>query len=355
MLSVSVTMAVLMGAGAGLGLGRARAAEPVQLPELIELLQNNLAGATSAELNKLAVAGLLERLAPRVTLVEDGSGKAASSTNGPALTSAIFERSYGYLRFSRFSPEAGQEFQGALATLMSSNKLRGLVVDLRFTRGGDYSGAVAIADQFFSDARDLVNWGEGMRKSAAKSNAVTLPTAVLINRETAGAAEVLAGILRHGEAALLVGTNTAGQAGATKDFNLKTGQRVRVAVAPVKVLDDRELPFTGIRPDIEVMVETEEERLYLADAFRVVKNPGATVTPGEVVGTSTNRNPRRRINEAELVRMTREGQDPRDPAVSTPQTIKAAEALGPVVTDPVLARALDVLKGLAVVQRFRGL
>jgi hypothetical protein len=332
----------------------AASAEPVQFQELIDILKGHLAGATPENLNRAAVTGLLEELAPRVRLLdEDAPEKETGPANGaPALITASFDRAFGYVRLAWLGKNSGREFQTAYENLSSSNKLQGLILDLRFSGGGDYGGAVAVANRFFSEAQDLVDWGEGMKKSTAKSNAMTLPTTVLVNRKTAGAAEVLAGILRHGDAALLVGSRTAGQASETRDFALKTGQKVRVAIAAVRVMTDKELPFTGIVPDIEVTTSIEEELLSMADAYRSVKVVGGTGTPPDPSLMSTNRS-RRRMNEAELVRLSREGQDFREPP-GAPVPMRAQDS-APQVTDPVLARALDVLKGLAVVQRARGL
>lgn len=337
----------------------------IQLPDLLELLKTNLSGATPEELNRAAVSGLLQQLAPRVTLLDDPASAPrktdqarstipeipGSASGAPTTTS--FERAYGYVRIPSLNAETARLFQSAVDGLASSNKLRGLIVDLRFSGGTDNSAAVAVADLFFGHAQELADWGVGPRKSSAKSNYFTWPTMVIVNRQTSGAAEVLAGILRHGDVGLLVGTNTAGQAGMTKDFTLKTGQKLRVVVAPVKVLQGQELPFSGIKPDIEVGVEPDEERLYLADAYRVTKATGTS--PMETAATSATGRSRRRMNEAELVRLTREGQDPREitgaPAAPGGRTV---EPLSPSVTDPALARALDILKGLTVVQRFRG-
>ena len=67
--------------------------------------------------------------------------------------------------------------------------------------------------------------------------------------------------------------------------------------------------------------------------------------PGNLAGT-TNRNIRRpRFNEAELVRERREGA-----TMDADDNAREAEPDKPVVHDPVLARALDLLKGLAVVR-----
>ena len=59
---------------------------------------------------------------------------------------------------------------------------------------------------------------------------------------------------------------------------------------------------------------------------------------------------RRRLNEAELVRLQREGINPdADVVAKTPKE----EMNRTMVNDPALARALDLLKGIAVVQQQR--
>ena len=335
--------------------GVAATADPVQFQELLEVLKTNLAGATPDNLNRAAVSGLLEELAPRVRMLDDASPETETGpTNGTrTVTTAAFERTFGYIRLAWVGARAGKDFQTAYENLAASNKLQGLVLDLRFAGGGDYGGAVAVADRFFPEAQDLVDWGEGMKKSSTKSNALSLPTTVLVNRKTAGAAEVLAGILRHGDAALLVGSRTAGQASETKDFTLKTGQKVRVAIAAVRVMTDKELPFTGIIPNIEVATDIDDELLFMGDSFRAVKIAGAGSAPPDLSMTSTTNRTRRRMNEAELARLSREGQDVRELTAGAP-AVRGSES-APSVTDPVLSRALDILKGLAVVQRARSL
>ena len=59
----------------------------------------------------------------------------------------------------------------------------------------------------------------------------------------------------------------------------------------------------------------------------------------------------RRINEAELVRMQRDGE--LLGGEGTLATGREGEPAKPSIQDPSLARALDLLKGLALVQRSR--
>jgi len=341
--------------GAALNLRGAAPEEPgFQFQEVYDLLKANLAGATEPQLNQAAVLGMLDQLGGRATLLSDSPSRSPNApTNAGTVSASVFDAHFAYVRLTRLSPESVRQFDEALAGLRSTNKLKGLVLDLRFATGQDYSAAVAWADRFVAADRPMVDWGEGWKRSTAKTNAISLPLTILVNRKTAGAAEVLAGILREHELGLLIGTNTAGQASMAREFTLKTGQRLRVAVAPVKVADGHELPFTGMKADIQVEVSPEDELMWYEDAFKTLTKARAGIVSTNDSASATNRAPRRRPNEADLVRMSREGQFPdRDPLTTNPPA-RPAELAVPLVADPALARALDLLKGLVVVQQFR--
>jgi C-terminal processing protease CtpA/Prc len=237
--------------------------------------------------------------------------------------------------------------------MASTNRLKGLVLDLRYANGQDYKAAAILADQFFSKQEPLIDWGDGLQKGTSKTNAVELPMAILVNRGTSGAAEAVAGILRQAQLGLILGTNTAGNAAIAREFALSTGQRVRVASTPIKLADGKPFPSSGLKPDIYVDVNPEDELVWFDDSFKVLNKPITRITNGatnELSSSSTNRGPRRRLNEAELVRMLKEGLNPETELGSAAKEVERNKGL---VSDPVLARALDLLKGLTVVQQFR--
>jgi Peptidase family S41 len=351
--------AVSLGLAAMLLVGEfAWAATPsssVDFQEVYQLLKANLAGATDASLSEAAVKGLLSELGTRASLVDDPAADGGNPATQTPVTSEVFEKNYGYFRVQRLTTGTADAMRSQFNQLRATNSVKGLVLDLRYAGGQDYGAAAALADLFMANETVLVDWGEGVRKSSTKTNAISVPVALLVNRKTSGAAEALAGMLRHREVGLLIGTNTAGQASMSKIFTLKTGQRLRVAVAPLKVSDGRELPESGMKPDIGVAVSPEDELAYYEDAYKVLaKAFKVTTAPtNELHASTTNRSPRRRMNEAELVRMSREGQAIDRETVAANPTPPLPEPIVPVVTDPALARALDLLKGLAVVQQFR--
>jgi C-terminal processing protease CtpA/Prc len=247
--------------------------------------------------------------------------------------------------------ELPKQIADAYRGLTTTNRLKGIVVDLRYATGDDYAAAAATADRFLSTELSMIDYGEGVVRSTVKTNSVVLPVAILVNGETARAAEALAGILRHTEVGLLLGATTAGQASTFKDFTLKNGTRVRIAVAPVKVGEGVALPLTGLVPDIQVGVSADEGVAYYKDPYATVARSTLAGIDLEGSAVITNRVPRRRLNEAELVRMMREGISP--DAESPVGPVRENAAARPIIRDPVLARAIDLLKGLAVVQQFR--
>jgi hypothetical protein len=332
--------------------------------ELYELLRKNLAGVSDAELEQAAVQGLIKQLHPLVSIATNGGRHANGSTNGaPLAATSVLEGTFAYFRFNEIAEGADKEFSSAFKRIGSTNKLRGLVLDLRFAKGSDYSAAAALADPFLPPRQPLIDWGDGVKLSTAKTNSVHLPVAILINKETRGAAEAFAAVLRRSDIGLILGDNSAGQAFITRDFTLKSGQKLSIATTPVKVAGGQTIDRRGLAPDIKVEVPLAEERAFVQDAYRAVPRLAGAASIGGASSESltnltaapgTNGGPRastrRRLNEAELVRMQREGIDFES---DFPTGREAGPLRPPVITDPVLARAIDLLKGLAVVHQFR--
>src|SRR5256885_4468027 len=77
----------------------------------------------------------------------------------------------------------------AFNRLDSTNRLKGVVLDLRFADGQDYSTAASLVDRFLTREQPILDWADGAIHSTAKPDAIPVPVAVLVNRQTAGAAQ----------------------------------------------------------------------------------------------------------------------------------------------------------------------
>lgn len=342
--------AIFLAAFSGAVDARAAAGATPDFQEVHDLISSNLPDLGASQLNAAAVNGLLAELAPKVLLA---SAQAADTNSAqPVSKTFVFDNQIGYLRVARVTAGLATSLQNACRQLNNpSNKLTGLVVDLRFTGGGDYSAAAETADLFQSKKPATLDWGKGAQTVRTGPDPVSLPLVVLVNSQTEAAAEALAALLRESAAGLLLGNATAGHAWQTKDFPLSNGDTLRIAAGPVKLND---LALGQVTPDIKVKIEPKDERVFYADGFFVAAKTNTTV--GNFAGTnnlagavSASRRPR--LNEAELVRAHREGINPDDEDAILSSMPRDSRPEAPVVADPPLARALDLLKGLAVVRQ----
>ena len=322
--------------------------------ELRELIRSHLAGETDSDLNRDAVLGLLHQLHAKVSLVASKTTPAAIADSHLLAKSTVYE-AVGYLRVGRVAPGLAGQITAALKDLQATNHLKGIVLDLRFADGRDYGEVAAVADLFLAKERPLLDWGNGVVSSTVKDNSVTLPLTILVNQQTAAAAEALAAVLREDDRAILLGATTAGEASMSQEYPLKNGQFLRIATAAIKLGNGETL--SAVTPDIQVNVKPDDEQAYFADPYKelgVSLNiiPSIIGDAGTASTNGTNRVARARpLNEAELMRERRErpGVEVDDLPLSTPA--KLAEIEKPVIRDPVLGRALDLIKGIAALHR----
>jgi C-terminal processing protease CtpA/Prc len=315
--------------------------------EVYDLIRQHATGLSDAELNRAAVQGLIAALAPKVSLVTNDT----SSTSGgsqPVTEAKVYDGDIAYLRIARVERGLASVVSGDYQQLNSTNKIDGVVLDLRYTGGSDYESAASTSDLFVNKKQPLLNWNGGVLSSHEKTNGITVPVAVLVNHDTAGASEALAAMLRETTTGLILGSRTAGAAMVTKDFPLGNGQRLRIASAPIILGDGASLSSEGVKPDIDVNVNPNNERAFYADAFFAVPETNHVNGSSTNLASGTNQSLERvPFNEAELVREHKAGENPDDE--DTPK--RPPELKVPVVSDPALARALDLLKGLAVVRQ----
>ena len=319
---------------------------PPDFRAVYDLIRTNLPGVTSEEFNRAAVKALVNAFGPNVAM-----SSPTGSTDSPLISKLqVFDSEVVYLRIPQVREGLPQAVRQAFDNASSSNKVKGLVLDLRYANGQEFAVAASVVDLFLSKEKPLLTVSGKTLKSASKSDAITVPVAVLVNRETAGAPEAMAAVFRETGTGLILGNQTAGQTAALKDYPLGNGEEIRIASEPVLLGDGSPLAPKGVVPDIVVPVNSAAERAWFEDAFAFIpsgSNLSASVSGAGMV-TSTNRPSRRpRISEADLVRERREG------ITFEEMETRANEPDKPQIGDPALARAIDLLKGLAVVRRPR--
>jgi carboxyl-terminal processing protease len=321
-----------------------------EFDQVYQLLRAHLQSTSQTNLDRAAVHGLIEELKGQASLVGNNGSNDTSAplTSEPLAKVALFNNAFAYFRFGTVADDLAVKFRSAYQEMTTTNKskIKGVILDLRFAGGTDYATAAAVADCFLNSDQPLLDWGTGSAHATKKDPIITVPVAILVNSETSGAAEALAATLREAGIGLTIGSKTAGEASIFEEFPLDNGEKLRIATAPVRLGDGTSL-IHGVTPDIAIATSPADERAYLADPYKIL-HPELLGNKGSLGTTNLTR---RHINEAELVRERKAGENLEDELENA--DVEPAKPGAPVLTDTALVRALDLLKGLAVLQESR--
>ena len=165
----------------------------------------------------------------------------------------------GYIRITSFNEQTDVGLNNAMKNLkqQASNKLLGVILDLRNNPGGLLDQAVAVSDAFI-DKGEIVSTRGRRAEDAQRYNArpgdiaAGLPIAVLINGGSASASEIVAGALQDHHRAILLGTKSFGKGSVQTIIPLPGHGAMRLTTARYYTPSGRSIQAKGIDPDIVV-------------------------------------------------------------------------------------------------------
>jgi carboxyl-terminal processing protease len=176
----------------------------------------------------------------------------------------VIDGTTGYLQVTDFSDHTGEQFIAALNNLLKSG-IDSLVIDLRNNPGGLIDSAVEVAEPFFRKG-ELIVYTQGRKPedrdnytSEADGDPLTIPVAVLINADTASAAEIVTGALKDTGRAVIVGERSFGKGSVQSIFTLKNGEGLRLTTAHYYTPSGTRIHGVGITPQVEVVMSPEED------------------------------------------------------------------------------------------------
>jgi C-terminal processing protease CtpA/Prc len=159
---------------------------------------------------------------------------------------ALMMTGIAYVRITSFQRNTLSELEVALARLRG---MRALILDLRGNPGGLFPVAVQIAERFLPAGVIVTTQGQAPAfnrtfESRSGMAAIDVPLVVLIDGETASAAEVLAGALKDNGRAWLIGTPTFGKGTIQTVLQLTDGGGIRITLA--RFFTPQGQPYNGV-------------------------------------------------------------------------------------------------------------
>ncbi|HHB77686.1 MAG TPA: PDZ domain-containing protein [Saprospiraceae bacterium] len=143
----------------------------------------------------------------------------------------------GYVKITGFSATTSREFAQAVKKLIDEKGMQDLIIDLRDNPGGYLQEAVEVLNHIFLDKHKLLVYTSGAKvgKKDYESNGASRlnikKIAVLINEESASAAEITAGALQDWDRAVIIGRRSFGKGLVQEEMPLVNGGAVRMTVA----------------------------------------------------------------------------------------------------------------------------
>eukprot|EP00887_Chlorella_sp_A99_P003436 scaffold7.g3436.t1 len=164
----------------------------------------------------------------------------------------------GYIRIATFSKQTADKVREAIAQLQRGGAQR-YVLDLRNNGGGVFQAGVEVGRMWMNEGEIvLIADSEGVRDVyEAQGSALELgaPLALIVNRGTASASEVLAGALRDGRGASVAGERTFGKGIIQTLVQLSDGSALAVTVARYQTPSGADINKVGIAPDLPLPEE----------------------------------------------------------------------------------------------------
>ena len=182
----------------------------------------------------------------------------------------MLDDNIGYLRLTAFNGNTPEQFADAMKDLLKVQKAERLIIDLRGNPGGLLSSVCDICNQVLPEG--LICYAEDKKGNREEyysdgENELMLPCVVLINGDSASAAEIFSGAVQDYGKAVLVGTTSFGKGIIQNAYKLYDGSVLKLTIAHYYTPNGRDIHGVGIEPD----VTEEDPEKQLDAAIREVK------------------------------------------------------------------------------------
>lgn len=180
------------------------------------------------------------------------------------VSATVINGNVGYITISNFTAQTVDQFSKALAAIKKTG-IVGLVIDVRNNPGTSAEAAAKILDTLVPagnllSSQDKAGKTTVLYTSDAKSS--DLPISVITNKNTLGAAEIFAGVIKDYKTGQIVGEKTAGRGGMEQVFPLSDGSAIVISVADYVLPKSGKFTGTGIDADIPIeLSEAQNDQL----------------------------------------------------------------------------------------------
>lgn len=185
----------------------------------------------------------------------------------------MLDNNIGYIQIVSFSEDTANEFNEAYNDLKNQG-MKALVLDLRNNPGGLLTTCVEIAKKLVPKGEivSIVDKQGNKETYSSSLEAPEYPLAVLINKNSASASEILSGAIQDTKAGTIIGNTSYGKGSVQTILPMFEDDAVKLTIAKYYTPSGRSIDGTGITPDIEINLdENATSDTQLDKALEVLK------------------------------------------------------------------------------------
>lgn len=195
-----------------------------------------------------------------LTIMRDGTQQDYTITRDNIKLKTVghemLDNNIGYIQIVSFSEDTAQEFMDAYTDLQNQG-MQGLVLDLRNNPGGLLGACVDIAKNLVpkGDIVSIVDKDGNKEVYSSDLEQVPYPVAVLINKNSASASEILSGAIQDTKSGVIIGETSYGKGSVQTILPMMDDDAVKLTIAKYYTPSGRSIDGVGITPDIEVKLD----------------------------------------------------------------------------------------------------
>jgi carboxyl-terminal processing protease len=198
----------------------------------------------------------------------------------PPVTDKLMDDGIGYVKAEALTKGKAQDIAAKIKALEKSGAKK-ILLDLRNCAEGDENEGIAVANLFLNHGAITYLQGQKFPResfNADPAKAITnLPVAVLVNRGTAGAAEIVASAILENARGDIVGDKTFGDGSVVKTFDLPDGGALILSVAKYYSPSGKVIQDVAVTPN--VLVADEDDNVAPDDEEEPPSTPQDEVKP----------------------------------------------------------------------------
>lgn len=242
--------------------GPAEAAGILAEDKITEVDGESITGKTAADVSALVKGE--EGTDVTLTIFRESTGEVLEKTvtrqdiQVQTVSWRMMDDNIGYISITNFRENTYSQFKEALDTLEAEG-MEKLVLDLRNNTGGLVKSAHEIGEELLPEGIMVYTMDkEGNREDTLCDDVYNdVPMVVLVNGNSASAAEILAGAIQDTGRGQLIGTTTFGKGLVQRLFTLPDGSGLNVTIQKYYTPNGTSIHGVGITPDYEVELPEE--------------------------------------------------------------------------------------------------